>query len=236
MDMVAKFFIIVIISANAEWNVVKQQYPNELYQKSPYGEYFVKGININPNEKKQVIFFHGGWGKISAAGSAQYVIDTWKPAYIVNLGTCGGYEGKINRFDVILVDKTIVYDIIEQMGDSQQAIKDYSTDIDLSWLPEKYPTEVKKFHLVSADRDLLTSEVQTLQEKYNAIAGDWETGAIAWVANKNKVKTLILRGVSDLVSEKSGEAYNNEKVFVSGTETVMKKLLEALPLWLANCK
>ena len=222
----------VIISANAEWKVIREVYPDENYQKSPWGEYFFKDIS-DGKKTHSVLFFHEGWGKIAAAGGTQYVIDEWHPEILINLGTCGGFKGKTKRFDVILANKTIVYDIIEAMVDSKEAIEDYSTEIDLSWLGTDYPVKVTKTLLVSADRDLVLDEILQLEKEYNAVAGDWETGAIAYVAARNKIKILILRGVSDLVSTKRGEAYGNFELFVERTATVMKDLLTDLPKWLA---
>ncbi|MFN8343020.1 MAG: hypothetical protein U0V64_15265, partial [Cyclobacteriaceae bacterium] len=150
----------------------------------------------------------------------------------INLGTCGGFEGRIRKFDVVLADATIIYDIREAMGDSKEAISDYSTTLDLSWLPEPYPTAVTRTKLVSADRDLVPSEIESLAKEYQAVAGDWESGAIAWVAKRNGVRLLILRGVTDLVSPTRGEAYGSPEVFQEGTRTVMMQLLKDLPLWL----
>lgn len=84
------------------------------------------------------------------------------------------------------------------MGDSKEAIADYATRIVLTWLGDSLPVKVKKTTLVSADKDLQTSEIEKLRKEYRAIAGDWESGAIAYTAMKNKKKLLILRGVPDL--------------------------------------
>ncbi len=217
----------VIISANMEWKAVKKYYPKQKYQSSVWGEYFYKDIKSN-----RVLFFHEGWGKVAAAGGTQYVIDRFHPEILINLGTCGGFEGAINRLDIILVDKTIIYDIKEAMGDSKEAIEAYSTDIDLSWLGTKYPSKVKKTLMISADKDLRIDEIKFLKKEYKAVAGDWETGAIAYVSDRNKAKLLILRGVSDLVSEQKGEAYGNFELFVQKAEEVMFKLLNDLPKWI----
>jgi nucleoside phosphorylase len=90
--------------------------------------------------------------------------------------------------------------------------------------------------LVSADRDIVIEDIPMLIEKYNAVAADWESGAIAWVAKKNGVRCLVLRGVTDLVSLSGGEAYGNIDLFHENTKTVMKKLIEQLPVWLENIK
>jgi adenosylhomocysteine nucleosidase len=221
---------VVIVSANAEWRVVRA-YPGFAgaeVKTGLYGEYFEQ-----PVAGRQVIFVHGGWGKISAAASAQYVIDRWQPTLLINLGTCGGLSGWIERGEILLVERTLVYDIIEQMGDPQAAIAHYATSIDLSWLPEPYPMPVRRALLVSADRDICLPDIPMLVDRYAAIAADWETGAIAWVAARNSIRCLILRGVSDLVGETGGEAYADVSIFQDGARRVMEPLLESLPKWLS---
>jgi adenosylhomocysteine nucleosidase len=217
----------VIISANMEWKAVKKAFPAENYQQSPWGEFFYKKIG-----RQKILFFHEGWGKVAAAAGTQYVIDHFKPEVLINLGTCGGFEGEVKKMEVILADKTLIYDILEAMGNSKEAIADYATEIDLAWLRTPYPTDVRKTLLLSADRDLRSEEIEKLKAEYKAVAGDWETGAIAYVAKRNHTKLLILRGVSDLVSSQKGEIYGNFELFEQGAEAVMLNLLSILPKWI----
>ncbi len=86
--------------------------------------------------------------------------------------------------------------------------------------------------LVSADRDLVAKELPKLRKEYKAVAGDWESGAIARVAARNGVRVLILRGVSDLVGKRGGEAYGSMQTFEAGTAKVMRMLLDGLVLWI----
>lgn len=223
--------IVVLISANAEWKVVRSVFPNEKFQPTPWGEFFQTQIETK-NGKTPVIFFHEGWGKTAAAGATQFAINKWDPAYLINIGTCGGFDGKINRYEIVLVNKTVVYDIKEAMGDSKQAIDDYSTEMDLSWLKSEPTDSVRVNLLVSADRDLVPEEISMLEENYHAIAGDWESGSIAYTCKRNNKKVIILRGVTDLVNSKGGEAYGNNQVFENGTDIVMRKLIRQLPHWL----
>ncbi len=223
--------VIVLISANAEWKVVREFYEVWETQKSSWGDFFELEFHIKGGTIP-IIFFHGGWGKICAAASTQYVIDRWQPKVIINVGTCGGFQGKVERETIILAEKTIVYDLIEKMENNDEAIRFYTTDLDLSWLGVDYPITVKKTLLVSGDRDLLPDEISFLEKQYGAIAGDWESGAIAFTCSKNNVKCLILRGVTDLVNELEGEAYQNFKFFEFYTHKVMEHLLISLPLWL----
>ncbi len=224
---------VILISADAEWRSLGKLLSGHRIHRSPYGNWFSYRYPPTTGLIKPIIYIHGGWGKVAAAGSAQYAISRWQPKLVVNLGTCGGFEGSIDRGEIILVEKTLIYDIYEQMGDPEEHIRQYATEIDNSWISEPYPLEVIRSLLVSGDRDLFCTELPVLKANYGAIAGDWESGAIAWVAAKNRTPCLILRGVTDLVSENSGEAYNgNVSNYYENTEHIMNKLVESLPLWL----
>lgn len=223
---------VVLISANAEWRAARALFQGIPVKTYPYGEWFETTLKLT-GAYHRLLFFHGGWGKIDAAGSTQYIIDHWKSDLLVNLGTCGGFDGQVSRGVVILVERTLVYDIEEQMGDQAAHIAHYTTKIDLSWLDEPYPSPVQRALLISADRDLRPQELPRLHEMYGAVAGDWESGAIARVAARNQIPLLILRGVSDLVSSEGGEAYDgNMEVFQQSAEAIMRNLIAVLPAWL----
>jgi adenosylhomocysteine nucleosidase len=217
--------IVVIVSANTEWLAVKKTLLPVDLQSTPYGECFETRLG-----GKAFTFFHTGWGKTASAGAMQYVIDHFSPDLVVNLGTCGGFEGEIALGDVILVEKTFIYDIVELMGDFDSVPGYYASRLDLSWLPDPHPYPVRRGTLASADSDLLPERIALLKAQ-GAIAADWESAALAWVAQKNGVRILILRAVSDLVNENGGEAYNNITLFKERTKEIMGRLLEQLPGW-----
>ena len=219
--------VVVIVSADGEWEAIPKIYPDAEYIMTPFGQYFVEEIHGEP-----VIIMHGGWGKIPSATSAQYAIDRWGPELLVNLGTCGGFRGEIERDQIVLADKTVPYDIINQMGEADSSIERLTTVIDLSWLREPYPIPVLQGTIVSGDRDLIPDEVHMLRDKYGARVGDWESASIAYVCDKNKVKLLILRGVSDLVGPDGGDAYGARVEWVVAAEGIMKTLFKSLPDWL----
>ena len=220
--------VVVLVSADAEWKALRALRPEPAESPSPFGAWFVGKAGA-----RSVLYFHGGWGKIAAAGSTQYAIDRWKPALLINIGTCGGFQGAIEKGEVLLVEKTVVYDIVELMGDSAEAIAAFTTPIDLGWLGRELPPGVRRGALASADRDLQPADLERLAKAYGALAGDWESGAIAWVARRNGVRLLILRGVSDVVGAQGSETYGNLEAFEAGSGQVMKRLVDDLPFWLS---
>jgi adenosylhomocysteine nucleosidase len=219
----------VLVSANAEWEGVKPLFPDAMINDFPFGESMV--ITLGTHE---LSLFHSGWGKISSAASIQYVIDRHAPDLIVNLGTCGGFEGVVKQGDLILVERTFVYDIVELMGGLDIATY-YASTLDLSWLPEPHPHPVRRGLIASADSDLPPEKIPFLKSK-GALAADWESAALAWVAQKNNSRLLILRMVSDLVSEQGGEAYGDIGVFNERAKVIMRQLFEQLPDWLESVR
>jgi len=218
---------VVIISANTEWRTVKETLLPSALGASPYGETFEHTFDGQP-----VTLLHAGWGKAASAGALQYALDHYQPDLVVNLGTCGGFEGVTERGEVVLVERTFIYDIVELMGDFGAVADYYASTLDLGWLPEPYPHPVRRGTLASADSDLLPEKIPYLKAQ-GAIAADWESGALAWVARKNGARLLILRAVSDLVGEAGGEAYDNIALFKERAREVMRHLLGQLPDWLA---
>ena len=223
--------IVVLVSATSEWRALDRLHPNTPRKRSPFGEWYALP---EPIAGFTTALFYGGWGKVSAAASAQHVIDRFAPELLVNLGTCGGFAGEVERGEVLLAGETLVYDIVEQMTDPDEAIAAFTTAIDLSWLgPAPYPSPVRRGRLVSADGDIVPSQVGALRARFAAVAADWETGAIACTAARNGVPCLILRAVSDLVDAGGGEVYDDYGEFERRSLEVMEALFGVLPAWLA---
>ena len=218
--------IAILISANSEWSAVAGHLDPAALLKSPFGEYFISQVNEQP-----ALFFQGGWGKVSAAASTQYVIDNFEPEAIINLGTCGGLRGQAEVGEILLVTDTLCYDIHERMGDPEEAIGFYSTRLDVIEPP--YPQPVRLACLASADEDIDPQKVGLLIDKFKVAAADWESAAIAWTAKRNGIKCMILRGVSDLVSAEGGEIYHDGAAgFDERAREIMFLLLDCLPQWL----
>ena len=221
--------IAVVISADSEWQGLRQAFPEPSIQHYPYGEYFQAGAAEFP-----IVFFHTGWGKTASAGALQYILDHEEPDLVVNLGTCGGFQGSVQLGDTILVERTFIYDIVELM-DLADVLDFYACSLDLSWLAEPYPFPVRRGLIASADGDLLPEKIPLLKSK-GAIAADWESASLAWVAHKNNARLLILRMVSDMVSAEGGEVYGNLESYKERAVEIMKQLVSQLPAWLRAVK
>lgn len=212
--------VVVVISANAEWKALKLD--DKHVSDTPHGEWLTHKFG-----DRDVIFFHGGYGKVAAAASTQYAIERWHPRLIVNLGTCGGFGGERRVGDIVLVSRTVIYDIVEQMGDAEETIRDYASDIDTARWPARLRDKVIVGPIASGDRDLIPADLPALGAKYHASVGDWESGAIAWTARKNKTPVLILRAVTDIVDAQGNDpTYGDHDAWAKQSVIAMAALVE----------
>lgn len=218
---------VVLISANSEWRIVLEVLQPSQTQSTPLGDWFYNTIRT-----QNIVFFHSGWGKTRSAASTQYVIDRWQPELVINLGTCGGLEGFAKLGETLLVTRTVMYDIFERMGDSQQAIDYYSAELDTDWIGSTLPENTRRAPLASADQDIDFRNFRILTEDLGVPAADWESTAIAWVLKTHGIKGLILRGVSDIINRTNAETDNNHALWRSRVDKIMKNLLLDLPFYL----
>jgi adenosylhomocysteine nucleosidase len=221
--------VVALISASAEWKIVVDQLRGEPLHDTPFGPWLSHRLG-----GEDVVFFHGGYGKVSAAGSTQYAIDRWHPDVLVNLGTCGGFGGARKVGDLVLASETYLYDVVELMGDPDEAIEDFHTRLDPALWPARLASRVVVGPIASADRDIDPAAPRTLQARFHVSVADWESGAIAWVAAHNHTRVIILRGVTDLVDDTGADpTYHAVEVWQRASIAVMTSLIhllgEALP-------
>ena len=219
----------VLVSANGEWKAVKAILQPTVIQQSQLGEFFQIEL-----AGQSCLFFHSGWGKIATAASTQFVIDQYHPELIINIGTCGGFSSSSSVGEILLVTKTLIYDIVERMDDPIAALNHYRALNDLSWVTQSLPAGTRKARVVSADQDIDYASFDLLTKTYQADAADWETGAFAWVAARNQIPWLGLRAVSDLVSPHGSETDNGVDLWRSRLNQLMQKILSDLPFYFSE--
>lgn len=219
--------VVILVSANGEWQSVLSILKPKSVAETPLGECFLYQV-----EAENVLFFNSGWGKTRSAAATQYLIDKYAPGLLINLGTCGGLEGLAHVGEILLADSTVMYDILERMSDPVEAIDFYRANLDLSWLPEILPENTRIARIGSADQDIDYENYYLLRDKFGVAAADWESAPIAWVAQANSVKCLILRGVSDLVHPNASETDSNVQLWLERTRQIMQKLIDDLPFYI----
>ncbi|MBT3191409.1 MAG: 5'-methylthioadenosine/S-adenosylhomocysteine nucleosidase [Verrucomicrobia bacterium] len=220
---------VIIVAADAEWLVVTGHYGVQEEACRPYDHFLHTFSGVGGSIS--VEFVHSGCGKVPAAATTQYAIDTWHPSLVVNLGTCGGMDPLLGVGDIVTAEKTVIYDLCERSGGQEDMVRRYTTDLmPIASLPNCI---LRCGTIITADQDVDPAQVEQLRATYGAIAADWESGAVAHVAhNINHVKCGVLKVVSDIVSSGGSAIYAQEAAFENCVAAVVPGLLHLLPLLL----
>jgi adenosylhomocysteine nucleosidase len=215
------------IRSELEWETAKSIFKitNVRLYRQPFGDNFEKQIGIH-----QCILYESGATKTRAAAACQFAIDTWHPDAVLNLGTCGGVTKYVKNLDVILAKRTFQYDVIQRFGNpSARFKKDLETTLDISWIDlSRVPTKIHIGTIASADQDLDDGNRVLLQGR-KVLAADWESASIAKICKSNKMKCLILRGITDIPTKRISlrrAIYEND--YKKNTPIIMKKLFSII--------
>jgi adenosylhomocysteine nucleosidase len=219
---------LVVVTSDLEWLALCDHLRISNPSKYIFGEYFE--IDHSTIDSLKIVIAKVGWGKISSASATQYAIDRWKPFAVLNIGTCGGLASRVQLHDIVLATSTCIYDLHVEIGDPVAEHAFYTTILDIGWLSTELSFPVVLGGILTADSDLMCSKVPYLLSNFpDAVAADWESGAIAFVVSRNRIPCVILRYVSDLVYPTHGDVYgDNQKVFVERVRIAMSCLASTL--------
>lgn len=175
-------------------------------------------------EDKKIILCLSGIGKVNAAITTQYLIDTYHPDYIINSGCAGSLTEKVNVLDTILVDIACYHDFtpIRIMESCTPDNGKFKTDENL--LNKAKETLTKKdipYHIggiTSGDCFVTSSSMRDdIYSRTKALAVDMESASIGHTAKKNNIPFLIIRSISDFadgIEEQEEQAANISAILV----------------------
>ncbi|MHC4178590.1 MAG: phosphorylase family protein [Planctomycetota bacterium] len=132
-----------------------------------------------------------GAGRRSAARATEALITGHKPQWVISAGFAGGLSPRLRRHDVLVADH-----LVDAAG-SQLTI-DLQAD---PGLPAAAPG-IHVGRLLTADRVIrLPDEKRLLFRRYDAVAVDMETFAVAQVCRSRQVRFLAVRVINDTVDD-----------------------------------
>ena len=158
--------------------------------------------------KKQVIIIKSGVGKVSAAMTAQKLIDTYNPTYIIFTGVAGGLNNKFEIGDIIVGKDCAQYDLNAiELGFSRGTIpytnfRFFKTDAKLRdlALTAKIKHTIYEGRILTGDQFLTRKDIKEynyLVDELKGDAVDMESASIGQVCTLNNVPFLIIRTISD---------------------------------------
>lgn len=161
---------------------------------------------------KQVVVFQSGLAKVNAALAAAFVLERFAPRVVINIGSAGGLDDKLNIGDVVISTAAVHHDLdVTLLGCAYGQLPDmpamFEADPILISLTEQAvaeATHLKSVQGVIASGDTFMSDpaqIALVQKRFpQAIAVDMEAAAIAQTCYLYDTPFVVIRAISDVVT------------------------------------
>ncbi|WP_176583503.1 5'-methylthioadenosine/S-adenosylhomocysteine nucleosidase [Priestia megaterium] len=183
----------------------------------------------------EVVLLKSGIGKVNAALSTAILLEKFKPDYVINTGSAGGFHPELNVGDAVIstevrhhdVDVTVFNYEYGQVPNLPAAFK---ADEKLVRLAEESAREVTDMKIVKgliATGDSFMNDpvrVEFVRSKFpDLYAAEMEAAAVAQVCYQFGVPFVILRALSDIAGKESNVSFEQflEKAAVNSTKLVL---------------
>lgn len=177
----------------------------------------IKFIESTINNNK-IILALSGVGKVNSARCTQILIDLYNPNLIINTGVAGACTNNLKLLDIVVANKLYQHDFditvfnhnlgyVPLIGDYNESEEELINDF-INKTKDKY--NIKKGAIASGDQFINTIEQkQKISENFGALCCEMESASIAQVAKLNNIQFLIIRVISDVLTNDSNKEYED---------------------------
>ncbi|PKG24474.1 5'-methylthioadenosine/S-adenosylhomocysteine nucleosidase [Niallia nealsonii] len=222
--------IAIIGAMEEEVALLRERITNKKEQQIA-GFQFIEGSLFD----KEVVLLRSGIGKVNAAMSTTILLENFKPDYLINTGSAGGLNPKLNVGDVVISKEVRHHDVDAtifgyEYGQVPQMPAAFEANAELVQIAETCAKEVGDHAVV---KGLITTgdsfindpeKVAFIQSKFQGLqAVEMEAAAIAQVAYQYKLPFVIIRSLSDIAGKESHLSFDQylEKAAVHSANLVM---------------
>ena len=184
----------------------------------------------------EVILLRSGIGKVNAAMSTTILLDRFKPDYVINTGSAGGFHPNLNVGDIIISSEVRHHDVDVtafgyEYGQVPQLPAAFEANSELVEIAEAAATEIGSVQVVKgliATGDSFMNDpkrVEAIRDKFlNLQAVEMEAAAIAQVSYQFGIPFVIIRSLSDIAGKESDVSFEQylEKAALHSASLVMK--------------
>lgn len=227
--------VIGLIGAMDEEVAVIKAWMTEVHEQSIAGcDFFVGRF-----EGKDVVLLKSGIGKVNAAVSTTLLLSQFKPEYVINIGSAGGFDPELQVGDVVISDHVVHHDVDVTafgyvMGQVPNMPATYAADMQLVDQARKAlqsVTQVKaKVGLIGTGDSFMNdpvrvSEVRTVFPALVAV--EMEAAAVAQVCFKFATPFVVVRSLSDIAGKESPQSFEEYlQVAAENSSLMIQKMLK----------
>ncbi len=202
------------------------------------GQETIAGCEYTTGEMEgvEVVLLRSGIGKVNAALSTAVLLERYKPDYVINTGSAGGFNPNLNVGDVVISTEVRHHDVDVtvfgyEYGQVPQLPAAFEADSKLLQIAEDCAKEITDIQVVRgliATGDSFMNDpvrVNFVREKFKDIqAAEMEAAAIAQVSYQFGVPFVVIRSLSDIAGKDSDVSFEQflDKAALHSAELVMK--------------
>ncbi|MEP0071149.1 MAG: 5'-methylthioadenosine/S-adenosylhomocysteine nucleosidase [Marinomonas sp.] len=227
--------VIGLIGAMDEEVAVIKEWMTDVREESIAGCDFF----IGQFEGKDVVLLKSGIGKVNAAVSTTLLLSQFKPEYVINIGSAGGYNPELQVGDVVISDQVVHHDVDVTafgyaMGQVPNMPETYGADISLISQAQKAfsaVTDVQaKVGLIGTGDSFMNDpvRVEKVREIFpSLVAVEMEAAAVAQVCYKFEVPFVVVRSLSDIAGKESPKSFEEYlKVAAENSSLMIQEMLK----------
>lgn len=215
----------IIVAEEKELLEVKK-IMNNLSEKNIYEKTFYIG-NI---EEKELVLVKSNVGKVNSARVTQILIDNFDIELVINVGTAGSVDNRLEIGDVVVATELVQHDFdVTPFGRKLGEIENIgeSIKVEESLLKLFDDIKVRKGIIASGDKFIVSrDEKDNIRNIFNALAIEMEGASIAQVCYLDKIPFLVIRSITDKLDGSSKVDF--EKFLESSSKVVANILKEVL--------
>lgn len=177
-------------------------------------------FTIGTYKNHEVILLKSGIGKVNAAMTTAILLSEYKPDYVINTGSAGGYDPTLSVGAIVVSDEVRHHDVDVtvfgyEMGQVPQLPAAFKSDAHLMKLAEEAVKEIGEHEAATgliATGDIFMHNPEKVEEVRGYFpqmkACEMEAAAVAQVCHQFEVPFVVIRSLSDIAGKESSISFD----------------------------
>lgn len=180
-----------------------------------------------------VILSKSGIGKVAAAVATTLLLEHYKPDYVINTGSAGGYDKALQVGDVVISSEVRHHDVdltafgyeMGQCAQKPAAYLPHPTLVEAAKKAIAKDSEIKTIEGLICTGDSFMAEPKKVEEARNNFptmaAVEMEAAAIAQTCHQFEVPFVVIRSLSDIAGKESPTSFDEYLVVAAKNSSAM---------------
>ncbi|QFF99510.1 5'-methylthioadenosine/S-adenosylhomocysteine nucleosidase [Psychrobacillus glaciei] len=177
-------------------------------------------FTVGTYKNQEIILLKSGIGKVNAAMTTSILLNKFKPDYVINTGSAGGYDPTLDVGAIVISDEVRHHDVDVtafgyEIGQVPQLPAAFKANAHLMKLSEEAVREIGEHQSATgliATGDIFMHNPEKVEAVRNNFpqmkACEMEAAAVAQVCHQFEVPFVVIRALSDIAGKESSISFD----------------------------